>query len=318
MHDHTQVDLTTNRDLAYYLASMGIPVFPCHSFGKKRKSPLVSGGFRSATTDSSQIREWWRLWPNAAPGIPVPKNVVVLDTDAKGDLDGEFVLKGSGLHDAAEQSTIIVRTPTGGTHRWFSVDETESFSNTSSVNGLQGVDLRVAGKGYVFPPGTVLDIGCYTAVVGGLTELDVLDPMPSILVEALSKSILPPVPPPSVSGHNVPPLASSTRKRLEALARTITTNIASTVIGLRHTRLLGASRTLGGYLHYGAFTRNECELGLIDASRMNRHIEDDGIAVVIRAIRDGLDHGERTPLRIDDRPRTSRLPTPFTTFERKT
>jgi len=315
MHDHTRVDLTTNRDLAYQVASMGVPVFPCRSYGKDRKCPLVTGGFRSATTDQDQIREWWTRWPDAAPGIPVPDNTVVIDTDVKGDLDGEFVLEDFGLHDAAERSAITVRTPTGGMHRWFFVDEPEGFSNTSSVNGLQGIDLRVAGKGYVFPPGAVLDIGAYTAIAGGLSELDVLDPMPPILVEALSKSILPPAPSPSAGGGSAPTLTPHTRKRLEGLSRTIIANFASTSVGLRHTRLLSAALALGGYLHHGAFTRNDCEAELVNASRMNGHIEDDGIVVVISAIRDGLDHGGFSPLSIDDRPRISRLPTPFTTLK---
>ena len=68
---------STNETLAAVLrmAAEGTPVFPCRASddlasGKETKTPLVTGGFKAATTDEAQIRSWWNKWPDAAIGVP--------------------------------------------------------------------------------------------------------------------------------------------------------------------------------------------------------------------------------------------------------
>ena len=81
------------------LAKVGLPVFPCRSCddnlnGKKAKSPLISGGFKNATTNEDTIRVWWRNWANAAIGMPTGEVTghLVVDLDAKDDRDGRASL----------------------------------------------------------------------------------------------------------------------------------------------------------------------------------------------------------------------------------
>jgi hypothetical protein len=59
------------------LADRNIPVFPCNSF----KRPFIDGGFKNASTDQQQIREWWRQWPDALIGVPTGEKFVVVDCD---------------------------------------------------------------------------------------------------------------------------------------------------------------------------------------------------------------------------------------------
>src|SRR6266568_8600113 len=87
--------------LAY--AWYGWPVFPCKPGSKE---PATRHGFRDATTDPNQIRQWWQTLPRAnlaiATGSPGPD---VLDVDRHGSPGNGFAaynkLKSAGLLDCA-------------------------------------------------------------------------------------------------------------------------------------------------------------------------------------------------------------------------
>jgi len=59
-------------EYAVWYANHGLPVFPCDPADK---SPLVSSGFKAATTDEDRIRAWWRRWPATQP-IGSPSNAI--------------------------------------------------------------------------------------------------------------------------------------------------------------------------------------------------------------------------------------------------
>ena len=44
----------------YYATSLDVPVFPCRPDDKR---PCTSSGFKDATRDETQIREWWTVFP---------------------------------------------------------------------------------------------------------------------------------------------------------------------------------------------------------------------------------------------------------------
>lgn len=98
--------------LAY--AAEGIPVFPCRS----DKTPLTRHGFKDATTDEQQIREWWEANPKAMIGVPTGEKsrIDVLDLDLKPE---EYIDGRECVRNWQELSPAIVQTPSGGLHLWF-------------------------------------------------------------------------------------------------------------------------------------------------------------------------------------------------------
>src|SRR5690606_31069347 len=67
------------------LAASGWAVFPCkwHIYGDHAKAPLTAHGHHEATRDPDVIRSWWRQWPPALIGAPVPESLLVLDLDPR-------------------------------------------------------------------------------------------------------------------------------------------------------------------------------------------------------------------------------------------
>lgn len=73
------------------LAERTIPVFPVwigepDANGKRQKKPLVAWG-TNHTTNSEQIKAWWRKWPDAAIGVPTgsASGLALLDIDPGGE-----------------------------------------------------------------------------------------------------------------------------------------------------------------------------------------------------------------------------------------
>ncbi|WP_331739463.1 bifunctional DNA primase/polymerase [Streptomyces sp. NBC_01187] len=153
-------------------------------------------GFHSATTDPARIHTWWSTLPEAGVGVSCgPAGIVVLDIDAHAaplpardrlwpgipvhdhvDLvgleDGFHTLAVlaalRGAPDPAEDnSTLRVRTPSGGLHVWYQAEAAQRFvssvgSGTGSGRSLcWQVDVRAHG-GYIIAPGTRTTDGTYT------------------------------------------------------------------------------------------------------------------------------------------------------------
>jgi hypothetical protein len=140
-------DATLHQALAY--ARRGWPVFPCLP---GRKIPATRHGFRDATTDEQQIKDWFgrgRDWNLAiATGTPGPD---VLDIDQHGPAGNGYAafnrLRRARLVDGA---AAYVRTPAGGMHAY--------FTGTDQHNGrLPGhhLDFRSTGGYIVAPPSQV-------------------------------------------------------------------------------------------------------------------------------------------------------------------
>ena len=91
------------------------PVLPYHTLPVQGGSsqPLISGGFKAASTDRTIIMEWWTKWPDALIGVPTgPASsfwVLTVDVDEKEHLDGLKTL-------TALQS--VPKLPTGPLDGW--------------------------------------------------------------------------------------------------------------------------------------------------------------------------------------------------------
>jgi putative DNA primase/helicase len=171
-----QADHST-RDAALRWAARGIPVFPCK---RTTKQPLTRHGFKDATANEAQIREWWTTWPRAMIGIPTgtASGIDVLDLDLKPDegIDGrEFV--------STRLSPLVVLTPSGGEHQYFR-SACQVRCTTDVI--APGVDTRGDG-GYAIVPPSSNSVGTYEFVTGDEADLDDPTALPQLPGDLLDK-----------------------------------------------------------------------------------------------------------------------------------
>lgn len=154
---HTVMTATTLRteaspmlEAATLQARDGVCVFPCGP----NKNPLTLHGFKDASTDEAEIRDWWIRWPDAGIGIPTGKvnGFIVLDVDMdklKG-VDGEAALQALLTREGAViPTTRTVRTPRGGRHLYFKHPGRTVKNSTEKIG--PGLDIR-GDDGYVITP----------------------------------------------------------------------------------------------------------------------------------------------------------------------
>ncbi|MDG4858286.1 bifunctional DNA primase/polymerase, partial [Streptomyces sp. T-3] len=151
-------------------------------------------GFHAATLDAGRIEQWWGRSPALGVGVACgPAGLVVIDVDAHHQQlpDRDRLLPGitisedvdltglaSGFHTlavlaalrgvtspAADESTLRVRTPSGGLHVWYRARPGHRWHcSAGSSNGRAlawQVDVRAHG-GYIVAPGTTTRDGTYT------------------------------------------------------------------------------------------------------------------------------------------------------------
>jgi hypothetical protein len=123
------------RDKASRLARRGLPVFPCLD----NKAPAVRSGFRAASTEPQQIRDW--EWEGMLIGVPTSSqsSIAVLDIDPRHGGD-EFT--------RTHANRLVARTHltrSGGLHLLFRTDG--SIRNSAGLIA-PGVDVRGEG-GYI-------------------------------------------------------------------------------------------------------------------------------------------------------------------------
>lgn len=127
-------------------AAAGLPVFPCRNAPGQdgHKAPLTKHGHKDATTDESQIRQWWAQHPNAFIGMPTGavSGIAVLDIDRKNGKDGFPSVPGwKGL------TPLRVETGSGGAHLYF-----QAHRPIRNATGSDGVDVRGEGGYVIVPP----------------------------------------------------------------------------------------------------------------------------------------------------------------------
>jgi hypothetical protein len=172
-----------NLTVAFNLASLELPVFPCLAKpkgNKKAKAPHTSQGFYDATTSQEQIKAWWEKWPDALVGVPTGAitGFSVLD----GDIDretgkpvGEEEIVEIGL---SHPEAVKIRTPSGGVQLIFSH---VAGAKTSSKQVASHIDTRGDG-GYIVAPECIMPNGSQYIYEGRR------------LAEALNANDLPPYP----------------------------------------------------------------------------------------------------------------------------
>lgn len=140
-------------DEALNYAAEGFPVFP---LAQGTKIPAAgSHGYKDATTDETQILEWWRYNPRF--------NVAV----STGSASGLFVVDVDKQHGGFESMRALIErhgplpltrrclTPSGGCHIWFRYPgrEVEVPSRTGLVG--VGIDTKANRAGITAPPSRI-------------------------------------------------------------------------------------------------------------------------------------------------------------------
>lgn len=125
----------------------GWRIFPCLPYSKK---PATPDGYKSATTDISQIEAWHKNNPFYNWAIANDDKLVVIDLDVKGEgrKGWEYLIEEHGI----PESTIIVKTGGGGEHWWFKAPASHYLGRV--IRWKPGIDVLGDG-GYILVPPSV-------------------------------------------------------------------------------------------------------------------------------------------------------------------
>lgn len=162
-------------EAALFYAGLGWHVFPVVPKGK---APITPHGFKDATTDPTQIRQWWYYNPEANIGVNCGlSNLVVFDLDVKNGHDGPATWRDLCLEYGIEDSQALEQqTPTGGTHKIFAGSGVRN--STGAI--APGIDVRAEG-GYILVPPSLTSDGQYTWEVSGHPQDREPGPLPGSL-----------------------------------------------------------------------------------------------------------------------------------------
>lgn len=122
--------------LAY--AEQGLYIFPVRP---NRKEPLIAGGFKNASNQITQIKEWWSKWPDANIGLVTGKinNLFVVDVD--GVYPEDFPVL--DYHPKVKTSK--------GYHVYFEHPMDREIKSRTRINGSE-VDIRGENAYIIVPP----------------------------------------------------------------------------------------------------------------------------------------------------------------------
>lgn len=259
--------------LAEAAIALGLPVFPC----TPNKAPLVSQGFKAATTDRAQIIAAFSQPGAALIGVPTgaASGLTVVDVDIKGDAPGMAWLQDN---EHALPPTRTHATRSGG---WHLVFRHVPGIRNSAGRIAPGVDVRGEGGYVIFPPSP------------GYTVADAADPadMPEWLVNAC----LPAPAPRPAEYHRTRDVIPD--RYAEAALEGECRAVASAREGTRNHALNVSAVKLGSIVAAGALSRGTVEAELLAAARSA------GLPTfeAERTIRSGLEFGVRQPRQVRER-----------------
>ncbi|MEE4494015.1 bifunctional DNA primase/polymerase (plasmid) [Streptomyces sp. NBC_00464] len=299
---------------------------PCHSAGR------WCHGFHAATTNPALLEAWWGRHPHLGVAVSCgPAGLVVLDIDAHSAEvpDRSRLLPGISIHEsvnlaglasgfdtlallaalrgqqspADDDSTLRVRTPSGGLHVWYRTPDEgpryrSSVGSSPKVALAWQVDVRSTG-GYIVTPATRTPAGTYTAV--GPARLPAV--LPDWLAAELRRTGHPvtqesaPVPPQRPSSHR--PAGQRAHQLLETLLAQVEACAAATEGTAFTEKLNRAAYTAGGLIATGHLTETQARALLTTAADAARpHRSRHSLSVIASA----LSAGASRPLHLKGRP----------------
>ena len=206
------------------------------------------------------------------------------------------------ISPADDESTLRVRTPSGGLHVWYRATDGRRWqcsAGSSSGRALAWqVDVRAHG-GYIIAPGTTTDAGMYTPV--GAVQQPA--PLPAWLAQELERTGHLPASPASTP-HPLPPrafraviAAGGGHDRATSIMIRLVAEVASCASAPEGTgfseKLNRAAYTMGGLVAAGHFTQADAERALEEAAALARP---DQRARTARIIHSAMRTGFQRPL----------------------
>jgi hypothetical protein len=247
-------------------------------------------GVLAATTDSATIDSWWQEMPQAGVGVATGKSgLLILDVDKHegdrpernkilpgvdlpDDLNADSIVDGQDvlgllceirgvMTPTATDTTITVRTPSGGLQLWYRVDHAEPWTPSAGKLGWQ-LDVR-AGRSYGIAPGTVTAKGAYTAL-GSCRSVEALPGW-------LAKDLLRTGHQREVTSHRVPadwtpPKTAGGRGYVATALRGELEKVATAANGQRSQALNEAAYYLGKFVGAGLLDRDAVHAAITDAA----------------------------------------------------
>ena len=142
----------SNTPLEYALAfaKAGFHLFPCRRQADAQdKRPHIDGWRELATTSEQQILAWSKLFPGCRWGVECQKTgLFIVDSDLKDGKNGENSLALLQADHGALPETYMVRTRSGGKHRYF-----RGAAKNAAENLGPALDTRSVGGYAIIPDG---------------------------------------------------------------------------------------------------------------------------------------------------------------------
>jgi hypothetical protein len=236
------------------------------------------------------IDNWWREMPEAGVGVATGKSgLLILDVDRHGgerpeadkilpglalpnDVDPATIVDGLDVLGllcelrgvaplTASDSTITVKTPSGGLQLWFRVDPRAPWAPSAGKLGWQ-LDVR-AGRSYGIAPGTVTPKGVYAAQGACRSVAD--------LPEWLTKDLLRTghqrqATTPAVPAGWTPPKLAGGRGYVAAAVRSELEKVATAGQGQRSEAINSAAYYLGQFVGAGLLEQEAVRAAITDAA----------------------------------------------------
>ncbi|MEU1090634.1 bifunctional DNA primase/polymerase [Streptomyces sp. NPDC005892] len=292
-------------------------------------------GFRAATLDQRRIQQWWGKQSHFGVGVACgPAGVVVIDIDAhlEAPPTRNRILPGipiaesvnltgleNGFHTLAvlaalrgvaspadDETTLRVRTPSGGLHVWYRAGDSRQWQCSSGSSPRRAlawqVDVRAHG-GYIIAPGTTTGAGTYTPV--GEVRRPAL--LPEWLAQELERTghlpahvpVPRPVPPRAQQavlaaggGHRGQHTLASLLVPIEACGQVAEGAGFSDILNR-------AAYTVGGLVAAGRLMHEEGERALLETAIAARPGQERRVEQIIRS---GMAAGLKRPLHTGSRP----------------
>ncbi|MGA4867154.1 bifunctional DNA primase/polymerase [Streptomyces lavendulocolor] len=294
-------------------------------------------GFHAATLDMARIAQWWGTRPHMGVGVSCgPANLIIIDVDAHATLppardkllpgisiapDIDISAMTTGFHTLAvlaalkgqpspadDDSTLRVRTPSGGLHIWYRATDSRRWQCSTGSGPTRAlawqVDVRAHG-GYIIAPGTKTTAGAYLPV--GTTRTPA--PLPNWLALELERTnhlpaphIPAPRPVPARARQAVVAAGGGRDRATKALATVLAEVAACAAIptGAGFSEKLNrAAYTIGGLTAAGHLTEQDAEQALLETAALARPGQERHCLQIIRS---GMSAGTRRPLTPGSRP----------------